>query len=64
MTFSGSTAGDNLLMPDTPVRIEGTHSPFDQVYHCDRVRRTLSWETGYTMHLSGKNHSPALAVKR
>mgnify|MGYP004716986099 CR=1 FL=1 len=64
MTFSGSTAGDNLLMPDTPVRIEGTQSPFDQVYHCDRVRRTLSWETGYTMHLSGKNHSPALAVER
>ncbi|MDF7651903.1 hypothetical protein PUG42_25515 [Erwiniaceae bacterium L1_54_3] len=51
-------------MPDTPVRIEGTHSPFDQVYHCDRVRRTLSWETGYTMHLSGKNHSPALAAER
>jgi phage protein D len=64
MTFSGSTAGDNLLVPDTPVRIEGTQSPFDQIYHCDRVRRTLSWEGGYTMHMSGKNHSPALEVER
>lgn len=64
MTFSGSTAGDNLLMPDTPVRIEGTQSPFDQTYWCDRVRRTLSWDAGYTMHLSGKNHSPALEVRQ
>lgn len=56
MKFSGSTAGDNLLMPSTPVRIEGTQSPFDQVYQCDRVKRTLSWETGYIMQISGKNH--------
>lgn len=64
MTFSGSTAGDNLLMPGTPVRIEGTQSLFDQLYHCDRVRRTLIWDTGYTMYISGKNHSPALEVQR
>lgn len=64
MKFSGSTAGDNLLMPDTPVRIEGTQSPFDQVYLCDCVRRTLSWETGYIMHMTGKNHSPALGVEQ
>lgn len=64
MTFSGSTAGDNLLMPGTPVRIEGTQSLFDQLYLCDRVRRTLSWDTGYTMYITGKNHSPALEVQR
>ncbi|WP_337022557.1 MULTISPECIES: type IV secretion protein Rhs [unclassified Pantoea] len=64
MTFTCSTAGDNLLMPGTRVRIEGTQSPFDQLYHCDRVRRTLSWDTGYTMHISGKNHSPALEFQR
>lgn len=64
MTFSGSVPGDNLLMPDTYIRIEGTESPFDQVYHCDRVRRTLSWETGYRMHISGKNNSPALDIGR
>ncbi len=64
MNVSGSTAGDNLLMPYMHVRIEGTQSPFDQIYHCDRVRRTLSWETGYTMQMSGKNHSTAPGVER
>ncbi|WP_313188890.1 type IV secretion protein Rhs [Pantoea sp.] len=64
MKFSGSTAGDNLLMPDMQVRIQGTKSPFDQIYRCDRVRRTLSLETGYTMHMSGKNHGTALEIGR
>jgi len=64
MKFTGSTAGDNLLTPETMVRIEGTASPFDQLYYCDSVRRTLSWDTGYTMTISGKNHSPALEVSQ
>lgn len=64
MKFSCSTAGDNLLTPQTMVRIEGTQSPFDQLYYCDSVRRTVSWETGYTMTISGKNHSPALEVSQ
>jgi len=62
MKFSGSTAGDNLLTPQTLVRIEGTQSPFDQIYYCDSVRRSLNWDSGYTMSISGKNHSPALDV--
>lgn len=62
MKFSCSTAGDNLLTPRMLVRVEGTQSPFDQLYWCDSVRRTLSQANGYTMHLSGKNHSPALEV--
>ncbi len=60
MKFIGSTAGDNLLTPQTLIRIEGTQSPFDQTYYCDSVRRTLSWDSGYSMSISGKNHSPAL----
>lgn len=62
MMFSCSMAGDNLLTPRMLVRIEGTQSPFDQIYWCDSVRRTLSQADGYTMHISGKNHSPALEV--
>ncbi len=62
MKFSGSTAGDNLLTPNNLVRIEGTQSPFDQLYYCDSVRRSLNWDSGYTMSISGKNHSPALDV--
>lgn len=64
MTFSCSVPGDNLLMPETSVRIEGTQSLFDQHYYCDRVRRTLSADTGYRMMISGKNHSPSLAVEQ
>jgi len=62
MKFSCSTAGDNLLTPRMLVRVEGTQSPFDQLYWCDNVRRTLSQADGYTMYLSGKNHSPALEI--
>jgi len=62
MSFSGSTAGDNVLRANMQVRIEGTQSPFDQLYHCERVRRTLSWESGYRMHLSGKNLRPEPGV--
>jgi phage protein D len=62
MKFSGSTAGDNLLTPQTLVRIEGTQSPFDQLYWCDNIKRHMDWEAGYTMSISGKNHSPALDV--
>ncbi|CQD73608.1 Phage protein D [Yersinia enterocolitica] len=64
MKFSCSTAGDNFLTPQTMVRIEGTSSPFDQLYYCESVRRTLSWDTGYTMTVSGKNRSPALEVSQ
>jgi phage protein D len=62
MKVSGSTAGDNLLTPQTLLRIEGTQSPFDQVYYCDSVRRSMSWDGGYSMSFTAKNHSPALEV--
>ena len=62
MKFSGSTAGDNLLTPQTLVRIEGTQSLFDQLYWCDSVRRTFNVNDGYTMFMTGKNHSPVLDV--
>jgi len=64
MKFSCSMAGDNVLTPRMLVRVEGTQSPFDQLYWCDTVRRTLSQARGYTMHISGKNHSPALEILR
>ncbi|TKI03587.1 phage late control D family protein [Martelella alba] len=62
MKMSCSTAGDNLLTPTTMIRVEGTQSPFDQLYYCDSVRRTLNWDSGYTMTISAKNHSPALNI--
>lgn len=58
MRMSASMPGDNLLMPDTIVRIEGTDSTFDQLYYADAVRRSMSFDSGYTMSLTAKNHNP------
>jgi hypothetical protein len=62
LKFSCSTSGDNLLTPRTLVRIEGTQSLYDQNYWCDSVRRRMDWDSGYTMYITGKNHSPALEI--
>lgn len=62
LKFTCSTAGDNILTPNILVRIEGTQSLYDQLFWCDSVRRHLDWNTGYTMYISGKNHSPALEI--
>lgn len=58
MRMSASMPGDNLLTPKTIVRIEGTDSTFDQLYYADSVRRSMSFEGGYTMSLTAKNHNP------
>lgn len=58
MRMSASMPGDNLLMPNTIVRVEGTSSAFDQLYYPDSIRRSLSFESGYTMNLTAKNHNP------
>ncbi|MBM2884108.1 hypothetical protein JFK97_06860 [Chromobacterium phragmitis] len=62
MKFSCSMPGDNVLMPNTIVRVEGTASGFDQLYYVESVRRSLSFETGYTMTLQAKNHNPNTVV--
>lgn len=62
MKMSCSTAGDNLLMPDAMIRVEGTQSPFDQLYFCDSIRRSMNWNDGYRMAISAKNHSPLMEV--
>ncbi|MBA4710565.1 type IV secretion protein Rhs [Aquitalea magnusonii] len=62
MKVSGSMPGDNLLTPQTIIRVEGTNSPFDQLYYCDSVRRSLSVDEGYRMSFTAKNHNPNTQV--
>lgn len=62
MKMRCSTGGDNILDSKMMIRIEGTNSSFDQLYYCDSVRRSLSWNGGYTMSISAKNRSPLLEV--
>ncbi|MDQ0124710.1 phage protein D [Pseudomonas lini] len=63
MRMSCSMPGDNFLMPNTIVRQEGTGSGFDQLYYVDSVRRSLSFESGYSMSLTAKNHNPNSLVQ-
>jgi phage protein D len=58
MRMSGSLPGDNSLMPNTIIRVEGTQSAFDQLYYADSVRRSISFESGYSMSFTAKNHNP------
>jgi phage protein D len=58
MRMSTSMPGDNLLTASTIVRVEGTDSTFDQLYYPDSVRRSMSFEGGYSMSLTAKNHNP------
>lgn len=58
MRMSGSMPGDNLLTPKTIIRVEGTQSAFDQLYYADSVRRSISFESGYSMSFTAKNHNP------
>ncbi|MBC8786513.1 rhs element Vgr protein [Pseudomonas fluorescens] len=63
MRMSCSMPADNLLMPNTIVRQEGTSSQFDQLYYVDSVRRSMSFAGGYTMSLTAKNHNPNSLVQ-
>lgn len=58
MRISGSLPGDNLLTATTIIRLEGTNSQFDQLYYTDSIRRSLSFESGYSMSFTAKNHNP------
>lgn len=48
---------DNLIKTNTPIRVEGTGTRFDQVYFVDHLIRTYTPERGYFMVLRAKNHS-------
>lgn len=49
--------GDNLLLKDSLIKLQGTNTAYDQLYYPDQVVRTLNAHTGYTMEVSAKNHS-------
>lgn len=49
--------GDSLIKTNTPIRVEGTGTRFDQVYFVDHLIRTYTPDRGYFMVLRAKNHS-------
>jgi phage protein D len=56
-----SLPGDGLLATRGLVKLVGTGSAWDQVYYPDTVRREISFERGYRMELSAKNHSALIS---
>jgi hypothetical protein len=62
MRLEASLPGDNLLSSRMLVTLQGTGTPFDQVYYPESVMRSMTISEGYRMQLSAKNHSPESTV--
>jgi phage protein D len=52
--------GDNVLDITALIRFSGTGTQFDQLYYPDSVTRSITFDGGYTMSVSAKNHAPQL----
>lgn len=62
MNFSAMIPGDPSVSPRNVVRLEGTGTPFDQIYYPASVLHEISLGGGYTTTLRGKNSSPDSTV--
>lgn len=50
--------GDNTLDTVSIIKLSGTKTAFDQTYFPDVITRSMTWDGGYSMNVSAKNHSP------
>lgn len=57
LKMTAQLPGDNILMPNVMVQVSGTETQFDSMYYVESVARRMSFDTGYTMTVRGKNHS-------
>lgn len=48
---------DNLLQTETMIKVLGTGTTFDQLYYPDNIRRSFSFDSGYSMTIEAKNHA-------
>lgn len=53
---------DSLLDKSKIIQLKGTNTDFDQIYYPSSIRRTMSLDSGYVMHVEAKNHSPNTQV--
>lgn len=56
--FSIPAAGADALTVSSVIQLTGTGTKWDQTYFPDSLRRALDFESGYTLTVSAKNHSP------
>jgi len=58
MKISFEMPPDDALDTTSIIQLMGTNTAFDQIYYPDSITRSMSFEGGWNMHASGKNHSP------
>lgn len=58
VNLSAELPGDDLLTAQTPVKVTGTGTEFDQVYYPASIQRRFSLDEGYRMSLRARNYSP------
>lgn len=57
LKMTAQLPADNILMPNVMVQVSGTETQFDSMYYVESVARRMSFDSGYTMSVRGKNHS-------
>jgi phage protein D len=59
MKIEGLTMpGDNNIDITSIIQFGGTGTAFDQLYYPDSIHRSMSFDGGYDMTISAKNHAP------
>jgi len=61
MKVTARLAGDNLLTIQTPIRVTGTGTAFDQTYFPREITRMMSLDEGYEMTVEAQNVNPDTA---
>ncbi|WP_150102987.1 hypothetical protein [Sideroxydans lithotrophicus] len=62
VNLSASMPADNLLTTRNIIKVNGTNTAYDQTYYPDHVRRSMSFDGGYSMEVTAKNQSPQTQV--
>lgn len=52
-----SCAPDNVLKKDSIIKVTGTGTVYDNLYYADEVVRNFSYDEGYIMNITAKNHA-------
>jgi len=55
--FEATMEGDPTLTAQRRAVIQGTQTSFDQAYYIQQITRSLDFEGGFVMTVTGKNHS-------
>jgi hypothetical protein len=57
MKMSCRVPGDVTLNAQTVIQVSGTNTAFDQTYFPSAITRSMSFDGGFNMNVSAKNHS-------